>query len=159
MFFYKNLVTIAKVSWEKSKLSSRYLNFLSREEDIHIHSSFIYGRSVKRRKTINEMGGHIPGGNFPEESFPGGVWWVGIFRMGIFSGWIFLEPYIFFIEKNVFFANLHGNIKLQVFPVLHGNIKFRRATRAGGGLPYPFLKSKKVSWFCKKRPWLYLSLG
>ena len=43
----------------------------------------IYVRSIKWKKTINEMGGNIPGG----------VWWVEIFQVRIFPGEIFLEPY------------------------------------------------------------------
>ena len=90
-FFYENFMNIAKVSWENSKTFSRYQNFSSREEDVHVHSPPIYGQSVKWRKTINEMG--FLGGNFPKgEIYQGGVWWVGIFRVGIFPGGIFLEP-------------------------------------------------------------------
>ena len=63
---------MAEVSWENSKPSRRYQNFLSREEVVHVHCSPIYGRSVKWRKTINEMGGNIPGGNFLGANFPGG---------------------------------------------------------------------------------------
>ena len=36
----------------------------------------------------------------------------------------------------------------------------RRANRKGGGdLPCPFLKMKKMPWFCKESFWLCLSLG
>ena len=77
---------------------------LSRSEDIKIFCPgsrmyiytlpTIYGRSVKWRKTINEMGGNIPVGNFLRgnikgEHFPGKVWWV---RVGVLPGGIFLEP-------------------------------------------------------------------
>ena len=39
IFFYENFINIAKVSWEISKPSWRYQNFLSREEELHVHSS------------------------------------------------------------------------------------------------------------------------
>ena len=84
MFFYENFIIVAKVSWENSKPFWRYQNFWSREEDVHVHSPPIYGRSVKWRKTVNEMGVNIPGGNFPEGILQWGVWWVAIFQVGIF---------------------------------------------------------------------------
>ena len=53
---------------------------LSRSRDIKIFRpgrrmymyTLSYGRSVKWRKTINEMGGNIPGGKFLGGNFPGG---------------------------------------------------------------------------------------
>ena len=59
---------MAEVSWENSKPSRRYQNFLSRKEVVHVHCSPI----SKWKKTINEMGGNIPGGNFLSANFPGG---------------------------------------------------------------------------------------
>ena len=55
-------------------------------------------RSVKWRKTNDEMDGNIPGenflgSNFMGEGFQGGLWWMGIFRIGIPSGRIFLGPF------------------------------------------------------------------
>ena len=75
-------------------------SFLSREGDVHVHAPPNYGRSLKWRKTVNEMGGNIPSGNFLGGNFPGGgggifygvVWWARIFRVGILPGGIFLEP-------------------------------------------------------------------
>ena len=54
-------------------------------------------RRVKWRKTINEIGGNIPGENFLGSILPGGifqsgVWFVGISGVGIPSGGIFIEP-------------------------------------------------------------------
>ena len=100
--WYQNFINIAKFSWENSKPSWRYQNFSSMEEDVHVHSPPIYGRSDKWRNTINEMDGNILGGNFwvgifRGKLFQGGVWWVGIFRVGIFPGGIFLEPSFLFI--------------------------------------------------------------
>ena len=86
MFFYENFMNIGKVSWENSKAYWRYLDILSRVEDVHIHSSPIYGHSVNWRKIINEMGGNIPGGNFPW-GFPGRSLMGGNFL----EGGIFLE--------------------------------------------------------------------
>ena len=40
------------------------------EEDVHVHSFPIFGRNVKWRKTIDEMGGNISGGNFAGGNFP-----------------------------------------------------------------------------------------
>ena len=74
MFFSENFINMATISWEKSKPSWRYQNFFSREEDVHVPSSPIYGNSVKWRKTINEMGGNIPGGNFPGANFPRSIY-------------------------------------------------------------------------------------
>ena len=52
------------------------------------------------KKTINEMGGNIPGENFSgwqfsggEGIFQGGVLWVGIFRVGLPPGGISLEAF------------------------------------------------------------------
>ena len=86
MFFYENFINIAKVSSENSKTSWRYQFFSSREVDVHVHSSPIYGRSIKRRKTINEMGTNIAGGDFLG----------GKFQAGNFLG-SFLEPLSMFI--------------------------------------------------------------
>ena len=68
--FRENFINKVKISWESSKPSWRYQNFLSREKDVHVRSSLIYGRSIKWKKTINEMGGNFPGGNFLGGIFP-----------------------------------------------------------------------------------------
>ena len=88
--FDENFINIAKFSEENSKPSWKYHNFSSREKDVHVYSSPIYGRSIKWRKINNEMGGTFMGRNFLGDIFQGGVWWVGIFRVGIFPGEIFL---------------------------------------------------------------------
>ena len=44
----------------------------------------IYERSIKRRKTINEMARYISGGNFPGGNFPGGSLMGGNFPGGNF---------------------------------------------------------------------------
>ena len=48
----------------------RNQNFLSREGDIHVHAPPIYGRSVRRRKIINEMVANIPVRSLMGENFP-----------------------------------------------------------------------------------------
>ena len=75
---------IAKVSWENSKLFWKYQNFSSSKTDVYVHFPPIYEQSVKWRKIIKEMGGHIPGENFQG----------GIFRQEIFQG-------KFYISNNV----------------------------------------------------------
>ena len=57
---------------------------------------WIYGRSVKRRKAINEMSGNIPGRNFLGRNFSGES-----LRGGNFPGGIFPEriPIIFTSSK------------------------------------------------------------
>ena len=55
-------------------------SFLSRERDVHVHSPPIYGRNVKWRETINEMGG----------IFQVGIFWVEIFQRRVFQGRVFL---------------------------------------------------------------------
>ena len=57
-----NFIDTVKVSLDNSKTCWRYQNFSSREEDVHEHSPFIYGQSVKGGKRFDEMGGHFLGG-------------------------------------------------------------------------------------------------
>ena len=91
--FYENFINIANVSWENFKPFWRLQNYLSREEDVHVHSPSIYGQIVRWRKTINEMGGNIAGGNFLGGNFPGGSLMGGNLPGGNFPGGIFLELY------------------------------------------------------------------
>ena len=135
MFFYENFFNIAKVPWENSKPFWRYQNFSSREEDVHVLSP-IYGRSVKWRKTINEMGGNIPGvnflgGNFPGEIFQGWVWWVGIFRVGIFleshkGNSFFLIPTLILITTpsfpNISKSPIYDTVRQKTFIVRQNSL-------------------------------------
>ena len=73
-------------------LSKFHEKTLSRPGDIKIfcpgrrmHSSPVYGHSVKWRKTINEMSANIPGRNFLGGNFPG----LEEFSRGEFDGWEF----------------------------------------------------------------------
>ena len=54
---------------------------------------WIYGRSVKRRKAINEMSGNIPGRNFLGRNFSGES-----LRGGNFSGGFFQNGYLSFLQ-------------------------------------------------------------
>ena len=74
-----------------------YQIFFSREEDVHVHSSSIYWRSVKWKKTINEMSGNMPGRNFLGRNFPGGI---------------FLEPSL--TQKSLFFGHVCQNFSLRM---------------------------------------------
>ena len=89
MFYIKILLILPSLCEKTLSCSGNIKIFPSREEDVQVHSPPIYGRSVKWRKTINEISRNIPGGNFlggnfPADNFPGGIWWVGIFLVGSF---------------------------------------------------------------------------
>ena len=74
-FFMKILLILPKFH-EKTLSHPGDIKFFrpgrTSREDVHVQSSPIYGRSVKWRNTINEIGGNIPRGNFLGGNFPGG---------------------------------------------------------------------------------------
>ena len=104
--FYENVINIANVSWENFKPFWRLQNYWSREEDVHVHSPSIYGRIVKWKKTINEMGGNIPCGNFLSGNFPRGNLVGGNFAAGNFPGGNFPKT----VWNNVFWY-----VKVYIF--------------------------------------------
>ena len=102
---YEHFINIAKVFWVNSKPFWRYQSFRPGRR-IHVYTPPpIYGKSVKWRKTINEMCGNISGGNFLGGNFPGRDFsWrsliVGNFPSRNFHGEIFLEPLLTYASRS-----------------------------------------------------------
>ena len=67
-----------------------FLLFFLKWEDVHVHSSPIYGRSIKWRNSeerqLMKWVGIFQVGIFRGGFSRGGVWWVGIFRGGFSRG-------------------------------------------------------------------------
>ena len=86
---------------------------MSREEDVHVYSAPIYGRSVKCRKTTDEMYGNIPGGNFVGGNFPGGIFHGGNFFLWEFSGWEFSREENFPRTQESIYTDIRLKVILQ----------------------------------------------